>query len=616
MINSLRIRGLKGQAADATFKFKKYTFITGDNASGKSSLLTGVRSAMLGIVPESAIHCGSSDMVAQVELSDGTQLRTVAFTDKHKTTKHFLNGKAESKKSVNETRKRIFKMDPDIADTLTQDGQYCLELKPEKFSQLIGEFISKVDTEKIRHALAMSPEAEAEFGKMYSDPQISFDNIDVLYEKLSEKLRGLNKSIAADEQSAAFLKGTSSGASEETLRKQREFLQGKLEALKADDAKAKESKKICEERQKKLEEIDALQKALAVRPDTVPDGALQKAYEFQNSAHALLSEEKMNAACFERNIETIQKILDQLESSVCPISNKLVCTTDKTSIRADLEGSIEENKKMLAVHKNKIESLEISIRQASEAIAKYRKLEEEQRVYVATEEKMKLLKSSLPPVLPAPRPVDPLDIAALESQIEALNKDIANAANVEKAAKLLAGVAEQQKERDIITELREVFAPKGKAYNVILKAVCGALNSNINKTAKSLGIDREYEFRVDIGMTLFGKRTGEPEMFPVKNSSTGERFIAHLLILTMISEMNGLPFIIIDNLDCLDNTNVQKILRLVMSSEYETRFENVILAGVNHKDFCDVITALATSRTDVEVISLPITAAAGVTAVA
>lgn len=614
MINSLRIRGLKGQAADATFKFKKYTFITGDNASGKSSLLTGVRSAMLGIVPESAIHCGSSDMVAQVELSDGTQLRTVAFTDKP--TKHFLNGKAESKKSVNEARKRIFKMDPDIADILTRDGQYCLELKPEEFSKLIGEFISKVNTDKVIHSLAISPEAEAAFGKMYSDPQISFDTIDVLYKKLSEKFRDLNKAIAADEQSAAFLKGTSSGASEETLRKQREFLQGKLDALKSDDAKAKESKKICEERQKKLWEIDALLKALAVRPDTVPDGALQKAYEFQNNAHALLSEEKMNAACFEHNIETSQKILDQLESSVCPISNKLVCTTDKTSIRTDLEGSIEENKKMLAVHKNKIESLEISIRQASEAIAKYRKLEEEQRIYVATEEKMKLLKSSLPPLLPAPRPVDPLDIAALESQIEALNKDIANAANVEKAAKLLAGVAEQQKERYIITELREVFAPKGKAYNVILKAVCGALNSNINKTAKSLGIDREYEFRVDIGMTLFGKRTGEPEMFPVKNSSTGERFIAHLLILTMISEMNGLPFIIIDNLDCLDITNVQKILRLVMSPEYETRFENVILAGVNHKDFCDVITALATSRTDVEVISLPITAAAGVTAVA
>lgn len=614
MIKSLKIRGLKGQKEEQNFDLKKYTFLTGDNASGKSTVLTGIRSAMLGIVPENSIHCESEDMVAQVVLSDGTQLRTVAFTDRP--TKHFLNGKAETKKTVNEARQRICKMDPDTADILTRDGQYALDLKPEDFSHLIGEFITKVDTEKVLSALALSPEAEAEFRKMYADPKISFENIEGLYKKLSESLRDLNKSIAADEQSAAFLKGAGSSASEDDLRKQRDYLQGKLDALKAEGVQIKKLESIAEERKQKLEEIEKITEALKVRPETVPEGVLQRAYNFQNNAHALLSEEKMNEAVFARNIETSQNILDQLESSICPISKKLVCTTDKTSIRADLEASIEENKKMLAIHKTKIESLEVSIKEAAEAIAKYRKLEEDQRAYVALEEKLKLLKSTLPPLLPAPRPVNPLDIAALENQIDILNKDIANAENVKKAASLLAGVEEKNKKRETVQTLREAFAPKGAAYNVILKAVCGTLNNAVNKTAKELGVDREYEFHVDNGMTMFGKKIGQPKMIPVKHSSMGERFIAHLLVLTMVNELNGAPFIIIDNLDCLDATNVQKVLHLVMSPAYESRFENIIFAGVNHKDFCEMVNSIAVTRTDVEVINLPSAAAAGKSAVA
>ena len=602
MIKSMTLYGYKGQGpTPVDYSLNKYTFVLGANAAGKSTFINGLRTAVLGYVPENAVHAGSKDAVSLVRMDDGTEIKTVASADA--ATVHYLNGKKCTKKDVATKRSGYLKLSPEIAEIFYREGQYCLDLKPEEFSKLIGSILPAMTTADMIRALGLTPEEETLFNSIYSESNVDFDDIAKVYKDLSERLRVLNRDIASAEQTASILCKGHTGRPLDLLKKKREGLLAQLKSFRDAEELQREYEAKNAAYVKHMTEIKELQEKLANKPASVTPGEIEQSIELLNRVNQKIKEESELIAVLKKNIETSQKILDELASSVCPISQKLVCTTDKSSVRADLEKTISDNTKMVEIHMGKLASAESVRKSTEEQIRELREKERKQQEYLRLEEHLKVLKANTPPI-PSMPAAAATDSSAISKELDQLNEEIANAGNAEQSRQIMDAIKIKKSEQAVVENLRKMLAPKGEAYNIILDRVCGSLNKEMNATSNDLGNQREYEFRVENGMTLYGKKIGTQNMIPVRNMSTGERFLAHMTLTALINKIVGLNFVILDNLDCLDQENLERVLEFVTSAGYEKRFENVVLAGVNHEDTLTEINKLASARNDVQVINL------------
>ncbi len=599
----LTMQGFRGAKGPVDYDLSKNTVLVGNNASGKSTVLHAVRSAMLGTVPESCINTGMTDAVALVKLDDGTEIKTVAS---EKTTAHYLNGKKFAKKDVSESRGKVLHLSPEIAEILFRDGQYALDLEPEKFSKLIGSVLPKGATlDDLITGLKITPEEEKVLRGICAEKEIDFAVIAALFKTLSGQFTELNRDIDATNTKAEVMLGSSSGRPVELLKKRQNEIISSLKEIQDYEKAQKDYEEAKARFEKRLSEIKALKETLSAKPAAVPEGEIEVAYQSISQLNGKITEETKLIATMEQTVETCQKTLDALRSSVCPFSKELVCTTDKSSAIAMQEKVIRDNTSMINMRREKLTVLRTQLEQSEKRVQELRARERELMKFAQDEERLRQLCAERlePPMPPEAKTVGSEEI--LREDLRKISDEISSASRVEEAAKLKERAKALESERAVVERLRKRLAPKGEAYNYILDRVCGLLNKQMNTIATELSSGREYEFRLsETGMTLYGKKIGDPGMIPVKDMSTGERFIAHLLLNTLINSICGLPFIVLDNIDCLDAGNLEKVLTLITSPAYESKFANVILSGVNHTDTMTVINKFASARTDFKVLEL------------
>ena len=182
-----------------------------------------------------------------------------------------------------------------------------------------------------------------------------------------------------------------------------------------------------------------------------------------------------------------------------------------------------------------------------------------------------------------------LSLADCEKKLNDINKEYADAESYEKGLQLKASAQSRLDEAVLLTGLKPKFAPKGEAYNLILTAMSGQLTDMVNNTVAEMKLDYTYQFRFDGGLQLYGKRNAMTEFINVRNMSDGEKFIAQLLLLSVINEASGFGFIVIDNFDALDAVHLQKVLDLITDPVFLGKYSNVLLAGVSHSDTQDLL---------------------------
>lgn len=603
---NIKLYGVKSKSTtlgEVEYPLKKYTAILGANGSGKSTIFAALQAAIFGVVPEDFKNVDSTDSAVSFEFPDGlSTVRTIVGSDGK--VDHKIGKKKLAKKEVNAFRKEKLHIEPETAELLSRPGQNIFDQKPEDFAKLLGEIMPKVETEKLEAMLSLSAEERTLLEDLYSGTEINFGNIKDLFKILSEKLKAKKEEVNAAEAGAAALTGKLSGMPLADLKYRQQEITDRLRDSKAAEAERKSYEEKVAAYNAATKEIEEIMEALKKRPAKTDPEVLEKLLEqerYTNKEHLDLERQLQ---IVQNTIATNQKLLANIESSVCPLSSKLVCTTDKTPLRTELEKVVKENTFMVEVLQSRLSDNETALKIIQKDIHSSREKEKEERSFLLLDARLEALKGQVREYPKAPAKGHPEDIEVLTQQLNDISAEIAAYENVEKAKELKKKAGILAQERDLLAGLREKFAPKGEAYSVIMRVVCGTLTDEVNREAKELGVNYEYDFRVENGMTLYGKTSSMTSFIPVKSMSTGERFIAQLLMNTLFQSINGCPFIILDNIDCLDKENLKRVLALVMSEEYEKKFELVVLSGVNHADTEDVIDRVAAGRTDTEVIKL------------
>ena len=584
---NLTVSGFKGINTPRHYSLSPVTCILGDNGTGKSSILEAFKAVLTGTVPDSALNVDSTDGIAEITFDNGTSL-AVSLSDKG--TSHLSCGKKITKKSAGDVREKIMNTPVDIVDVLLDSKQGAFNIKPEEFSRLVSGIIkAKMDTAKLYDRMNLSQQEIDLLNSLYRDPEIDFAGIEALFKSAGDRLTQTNRQAGAVRAQIGLLCSTPPSRPLQVLDSARKAVLQEYASAKEAEALRKAYEQASERRRAYLTELQKLKTEVdSKRVPTPAPGELENRQSMLENLLNKISAEKGDIAAFEKNAASFEQILTELESNVCPISKSLICTTDKTAIRGELEAQTAENRARADQHKQILSALESQLASLKAAIAALREKEDAYRSFVRLEEQYKAKAAGCPEVPQQPAACG-LSLADCEKKLNDINKEYADAESYEKGLQLKASAQSLLDEAVLLTGLKPKFAPKGEAYNLILTAMSGQLTDMVNSTAAEMWLSYTYEFRFDGGLQLYGKRTSMTEFINVRDMSDGEKFIAQLLLLSVINEASGFGYVVIDNFDALDTQHLQKVMDLITNPGFLAKYSNILLAGVSHSDTRDLL---------------------------
>ena len=282
------------------------------------------------------------------------------------------------------------------------------------------------------------------------------------------------------------------------------------------------------------------------------------------------------------NLVMFKRTMENLGKPVCPISEKLICTTDKTAIKEELAGLIADNDTLCQRANARLADLNKQLANQQEAIADFEKKLDAFRAAENLKARYQSIQASIPPV-PA-KPKAPDDIPNLEMRIQALKEERARifAANAAKEAEAQIPALEAQVK--VYDELVNLLCPKGGIREKIIEATFEPLIDHCNERAMVLKPDFRIGLVSDDGIHITCKPTGAKEAMPLDAVSSGEQLLAMLLILDAINALSGLGILVLDDLDKLDENSLNALFELLTNPEVSAPYDHIFVAMVNHED--------------------------------
>jgi len=301
----------------------------------------------------------------------------------------------------------------------------------------------------------------------------------------------------------------------------------------------------------------------------------ERVEEKLHAANELLRETESSIRIAQQDIASMTKILNALSMPVCPISEKLVCATDKTGVKSELESVIADKEALVEDEKRKKAELEGIIRAQEE---KRRALEKQMSdynaklVYVEQYEKEKKVIISVP-VQPDVKELDRLrEVSrALQNELDTALK-YARAQDAERRCMGLRSAV------DIHNELVTQLSPKGGVRQKVLEYHVHPLQEYCND--KMLSVLPKYKMVLDCsnGFRLrFATATGE--MIAYNSLSKGEQLRAAYILMSMFNALNQFRILMLDNLDGLDEGACAQLLQLIAKDIDD--YDHVFLCSAN-----------------------------------
>lgn len=592
-------RGIKFKETDLT----KLNLVVGRNGTGKSSFLDALRTLLTG-APEtnSPLMKGEHNGSVYGQMEDGTEIEVV-YSEKDgklKTTTK-IGGSGVAKNTAVSVREGIGKLPIGILSILMGPKEGFLNMKAADFGSLLMQILPfSKDREELLTASGFSEDEKSYlspmlpekmtfdaikdgYGELYSRRKVQkqeYDRMKVEIETATASKPALSKVAIHTKLNAAQQRKVSENDYQQKLAEH--------EASKAEYQKAMEELKQLSQSIVKVEKPSEMRVLAYQTKSKTLQSALQNTL---NNIKALNSEMEV----IKRNVEVNKKVLADLETNVCPISSKLLCMTDKTAVRSEIERSVHEMTDLLSSKEKQLETLlkqEAQQKQELEDNEKSFTDEYTKRMTLYVEYLKKVdayerKRSSIQPVKPAPKPVT-LGTTNVDEEISDLSKQLVKLENYEKANADLPKLKILEDELEMLNALVTDFAPKGRVYNALLALSVNLQEKYLNDRAKEIGLPIELKMEAENGMNLLVKTNGT-DFIPVSDISEGERFLTQFLFLDLCCAMSGCRYMILDNADALDAQSLDKVIEFISQPSVLKAYDGIFIAGLDHDDTVSVI---------------------------
>lgn len=592
-IKGLYIKNFKGIEDLAYVPKTKILSVLGENGKGKSSFKEAFYAALTGRFPDNPIMLGKDYCEVVLVLEDGTEISRIQNVDKPNVVS--VNGKKTTAKAVSELIENQTGIPKDVFDIISS-AEKLESLDNAEFSQLMLAAIKdEMDINTLlKYAGVLTPEVEVALRTLFPEaPEtFTFSKINEAY-NLAFEQRAVTKRLYAQFKAKATLTDIEKPAKKlsdveaelhDIIRKETVIEEQKT-SLRLYSI-ALNNRKMAEENIAKIQaEIDSI---TATRPNPKELEDIQAQISEKNKA---LIAAKALISTLNENIEVFERTLINLDKPVCPISNKLICTTDKTAVREEIAEIIVSNKEGIEYQENILKKVKEEIDILKEAEGKYNANAAGYNKMILLENQLASLRKTLPKVPDKPKELEDVDYtaekASLKREIEYIRKYQEHLKDISDFEK----ISEKLEVDDAIVKL---LAPKGEVVISIMNYYLSTFAAAINATAANLRPGFEISFTPVNGVSFLVKTSAKGEYKSFKMLSSGEKVLVVFLMLDLFNQIHNQRVLFLDDIDKLDNEAFSQLLDLIQNPTFVDNYDNIVLLGVNHEDTMKLLSTVPT----------------------
>lgn len=597
-IKNIEIKNFKGISA-STLSPSKISVFTGENGHGKTTMLSAIQYLTYGIDAETPIKAGETEMSVEgyvngVKVTRGQKIGA----NGEKKTIFKLNGKNTTIKSYNEFLTQTGAEFGDIVGLMATANLSDVDNLTELLLKYGQTNLSRNRLCQLIQPLTVKMEEEIE--KYFSEDGISLEDIANFYEYLKGTRAMVKKNLEQKKAQAVWL-GTVPDlkVSETDILSEIEQNIGVIAAKKQKDENYRNYLQAVENRKRAEEQVAIAKANVETYRCNEP-----KAEEIANFNMQLESGQKdiINlqslSRTLENNIKMFEKTLQELDTARCPLSNNLVCKTDKTAVRQELSDSISSNKRELKNIAGKIEEINTRIDGIKSRKEVLERDKNKYGMFLNALNTLNALEKAMPKE-PNKVEQDTTDITMVIRKNEVLQAKLDNLKKYTEYQEKVKAVAVLQEQRDMYEKLCKLFDTKGGIREKVLSSTMESLEEYINERATALGIGFSVNIRTNKGVRVYYNPKGGMDFIPYENASAGEQLLITFLVLDMLNALSGAGIMFLDNLDKLDKENARKFVNLLKLPEVQDAYDHLFIACVNHEEIieefkqlhnCDIIT--------------------------
>ena len=553
----------------------KINVLLGHCGTGKSSTMDAIKWGLTGKITKEDIRYDSPEARIKIIFDDET---SIMRTQSAKAT-NYVNEKVATEKATNEFLENKFGCSISSIEAMCGASFFKSLSKKDLKSFIIDILPIKASFSKIVELSDDLDEEKISFIKEYLEDEVSLADIDAAYKTVFDGRKVKKQVLKNLQEKSKFTKELPGVTKEELLKRQGEIalIEAKVNDYKKNLERYNKSLKTRENAEKQLADMkNRLHQYKDIKQPVEAD--LQLAIKEKQLFIDAIANANNTIAIMKANVELMQRTLDSLDKPVCPISERIVCTADKSGLREELISLVETNNKELANGYNFIVRCNEQVDKRDEIINSYN------NQLIAWNNKINLENTinafALPEVLDKPEEVNG-DFAEEKLQIQNMLNVWYEKDASDQAAKNIEETLHKVNLYDFAVKF---FSANGIKSKLLEKAV-DPLQKMIDEKTQSLrkgfkiSLMTEEEFDITIS-----PRTGE--VVPLNKISAGEFIVTAYILMSVVSQITGVSILMMDNLDNLDSDAARQLMLLLDADE---NFNTIILASVDHPDIIDAI---------------------------
>ena len=586
-VKKLQIQNFEGISGTYEYEFKDtINALCLRNGAGKTSFLDAMRYGITGVKPEgNPINIDSDSMAVGLTFHDGSGI--IRMEANNKASRFFMNRRPVNKKDLDD----FLQAKAGVAQStmrIATSTDVLAGLKPQEFGELLLSYIPEtLETNVLIEMLGTLTNDEiSEIKKFFPEESFGMEYIDSFYRQMSEYRKNIKKKI---DMCNGFLDKFSdiqpSSKTEEELTKELEELNLKKAAIDMYKEQMKSYREALKRAETWEKDVEKKKKDIAdIKDRQYVPGLHEKLEKELEEIQNTIDEVNRVYSTLSNMVKTQEKSLENLNKPICPLSEKLTCTVDKSIIRKELEDSINEGKK----------EMEIQYKKGGKAVTRKKEIKAEQKKNDdarVDSEKKKLLSEELDNLLanPVKRPKEPAKIEEKDysAEIKRLVNEISIAKNMKQIEDTKAYIVEKKKKLMTYEHLVKLFAPKGEVKEKIAEYYMEAFEEQCNAKAEELKPNMRVKFISNAGISVYTDINGDGNYVDFKSLSGGEKAYVLFILLDMLNSLTGLKMMFLDELSVLDKDAFETLLKLII--RYSEEYDLIIMAMAEHDDCIKVL---------------------------
>lgn len=599
-LQNIRIKDFKG-LGNVTLDPEKINVLTGENGKGKTSLLEAIRYIITGEYPENAIQIGK-DKCELSAIVNGDNILIGRKTDKNGEKGIFkLENKTTSYSSYRKslTDRGLLNQ---VAATEFASSSKLMDMDVDALTEfMLANTPVRISLDKlISLAVGITQPMEDELRNILPSENITLNHIAEADAYFTQVRKNIKAACDTAKANAVFLgEIPNENESVEDLQKAYETNIGLIASVKAKSDNYRNYLKLVDSRNQILANIKAREEqAESIKCDKPDDTRLGEINKELERNKTTVNDYRTVMVSLVKDIELFEKTLENLNSDKCPISDKLVCKTDKTAIKGDIAKAIEDNKSSIEKMQNCINVAESNIVKLE---AEKNKIEADKKQYDRYIDLLKSvndLKKSVPS-LPEKVDEEKTDVSQLEFDNRIIKNKIEN---IRKYAEYLENNKKYQalaEKRDTYEALCKLLDEKGILREQILTFALKPFEDYVNDRAKALNVVYRIQIKANKGVRILYNPKGASEFISYNNASAGEKLMISFLILDMINALSDMRVLFLDNLDKLDKQALANLVGVINMPEVLDAYDHIFMVGVDHEDALEELKKLNATCTQI-----------------